>query len=357
MDQLEQLLNKGNRQIFQDSFQFSQQDKTYASSLQIIDSRLEISVVLEEQSLFYWRELFSIEQFQNKLLIQFELDNLLSKTQFIIELEQFEINTNEVLIKLAEKIARLEIKSNDQQVQLEQIIKGQSNQTGVIKDLNKLIEVLKEDLLMQIESLKIDHKNEIQQLKNELQQQNKEILEIYKLMPKMFSKIIKQKELQLIKKWIGHTLVNLELIYRATVDRFEVQKVYEKCKDKSKAIMFIETNQNRRFGFYTDLLIKSYEGNYITQNPNNIFLFSLDLKQKYTSNESNCQYAFFSKDSFLAIGGGNDICLYTSQNDNNHSYVKSFSYGKKEGLSGNDLNGGTLNFTTKEVEIFEVTAI
>ncbi|KAL4513070.1 hypothetical protein ABPG72_017755 [Tetrahymena utriculariae] len=242
------------------------------------------------------------------------------------------MNSNEVIIKLIEKIARLDIKYNDKQVQLEQMIIDQSNQKGLIKDLVKIIKVLKVDQEKQIESLKIGHKNQIEELKNEILELNKEIQQIKKLIPNIFSKIIKQKELQMIKKWISDQQINLELIYRATADGFEVQKIYEKCQDKSKVIMLKETNQNRRFGFYTDLFIKSYNAIFISQNPNSIFLFSLDLQQKYTSNESNFQYAFYSNYSFLAVGGGSNIRLYDNSNQNNDSYVNNISYGKKKDL-------------------------
>ncbi|KAL4500521.1 hypothetical protein ABPG72_002945 [Tetrahymena utriculariae] len=170
------------------------------------------------------------------------------------------------------------------------------------------------------------------------------------------SQIISYEESQMIKKWISNKFFIFKKIYKATQDGFEMENILQKCQDKRKVIFLIKTNQNRRFGFYTDLEIKIYN-NYVAQNPNNIFLFSLDLKQKYTSNESNCQYAFYFNSSGLAIGAGNDIYLHSNSNSNYDSYVNCYSYGKKEGLTGYALNGGVYNFTTSEIEIFEVKEV
>ncbi|KAL4468642.1 hypothetical protein ABPG74_005145 [Tetrahymena malaccensis] len=171
------------------------------------------------------------------------------------------------------------------------------------------------------------------------------------------SKIISIEESYMIQKWIGNGFNKFKQIYAATQHGFQIENIYKQCIDKTKVIFLIKTTSNQRFGFYSDLQIKNQGGIYATQNPNNIFLFSLDLKQKYTSNESNCSYAFYSNNNQLGLGCGHDICLHTNSNNNNKSYVSSCNYGKNEGLTGNALNGGTQNFTTSEIEIFEIISI
>ncbi|KAL4500522.1 hypothetical protein ABPG72_002946 [Tetrahymena utriculariae] len=168
------------------------------------------------------------------------------------------------------------------------------------------------------------------------------------------SQIIQLEESEMIKKWIGSPFVSFKKIYTATQDGFQIENIIQKCQNKRKIMLLIKTIQNKRFGFYTDLEIKNYDGKFVAQNPNNIFLFSLDLNLKYTSNEPNCKYAFCSNDSYLAVGGGHDIFLYSNSNSQKNSYVNCLNYGQKEGLTGHALNGGAKNFITSEIEIFEV---
>ncbi|KAL4472251.1 hypothetical protein ABPG72_013884 [Tetrahymena utriculariae] len=384
MDQIEQQPNKQSDQNLKTSFQLSFQDKTYAASLQVIDNRLEISIELIDQSQFKWKELFSIEQIyklnkfflqctdlneayeiisklmknsfksistnDSKMLVQFEFEQVYGKILFTFQLHQCEINTNEVVAKLCETISTIQIKSSNQQKQLEQILKDlstQSSQNELIKDLLvKQNKQMKEYLAQQIQSLKTELQNQIQETKNEIALNYQ----------KMFSNIISFEDGEVIKKWVSDKQIYLQQIYRATQHGFQIEKIHEQCKDKSKVILLIKTKEGRRFGFYADCQIKNYI-QWLAQNPNNIFLFSLDLKQKYTSNESNYSSAFYSDNNFIAVGGGNDIRLYTNSNSNNNSHVSQSGYGKKEGLTQYALNGGTHNFTTSEVEIFEVICI
>ncbi|KAL4489991.1 hypothetical protein ABPG72_009290 [Tetrahymena utriculariae] len=353
----------------------------YIASLEVIDYRLEVSIELIDESQCKWKELFSIEQIyklnkfflqftdmqevygiisrliknsinsisrnDSKMLIQFEFEYVHGKIQFTLQLHQCQINANDAVVKLCETISTLQIKSNDHQKQLEQILKDQSSQTEQIKDfLVKQIDLMKKEFAQQIKSLKTQHQNQIQEIKNEIA-----------LNQKIFSNIISLEEQEIIKKWISVNQINLQQIYRATYHGFQIEKIYEQCKDKSKVILLIKTKENKRFGFYADCQIKNYNNQWLAQNPNNIFLFSLDLKQKYPSNESNYQHAFYSCNANIAVGSGCDIKLYSNSNTNNDSYVNSSGYGKKEGLTGYALNGGSLNFTTSEVEIFEVISI
>ncbi|KAL4472245.1 hypothetical protein ABPG72_013878 [Tetrahymena utriculariae] len=355
MDQI--VYTRENQEILESSFEFSYEGKTYIISLQVIDHMIEISVILEEQTSFQWKDLFSIEQIyklqnfflqftslqkvyeifsklmknciksitksDNKMQIQLEFEQILDKIQFFIELHQCEINTDQIVVKLCEKISEIETKTNKQ---FEQLVKDQQTQTEQIKDyLAKQIEQMKEFLVGQIQSLKVDHQNQIQEIKKKINQIEDKI---------QFNNIFLKEELEMIKQWI--------------------EMIYERCKDKRKVIFFIKTIENKRFGFYADCQIKNYSGNFLAQNPNNIFLFSLDLKKKYTSNEINNSNAFYSNNQLLAVGGGFDIKLYTNSNTTKDNYVDAKSYGKKEGINKYDLNGGIDNYTTSEVEIFEI---
>ncbi|KAL4489990.1 hypothetical protein ABPG72_009289 [Tetrahymena utriculariae] len=372
MDQQAQKEYQEKQQILQSSFQVKYQDKTFAVSLSVIDHRLKISVRQEDQSLFLWKDKFSIDQlykihkfflslsnlqeffemFQKlmkntilsistsdrKMIIQFEFEQFIGKIQFNIQLIQSQINTNNVILKMSEKISNLEV---NYQKQLEQNIKNQSGFTEQIKYLAKQIELMQEVLIKQIDSLKLEHQNKIQQLQNQITLQENYLFNI-----------VQFHEFEMIKKWISDKQINLKLIYKATVHGFQFENLYEKCQNKCKVILLVKTKEGKRFGFYADCQIKNCY--WQAQNPNNSFLFSLDLKQKYTSNQSNCQITFYSNYEQIRLGEAGDFNLQRNSNNNNSSYVNSKSYGQKQGLTEYALNGGTQYFTTSEVEIFEV---
>ncbi|KAL4503956.1 hypothetical protein ABPG72_022586 [Tetrahymena utriculariae] len=171
-----------------------------------------------------------------------------------------------------------------------------------------------------------------------------------------YSQIIKFAELNLISEWItqGRREVNLQPVYRATRDGFQIEKIYQKCFELNNLIVVIQTEQNKRFGFFTNLEIKDYGYQFINQNPNEIFLFSLDLKKKFSSNKINCEHAFYSNNSYFSVGQ-NDILIYTNSNESNKSCNHIGCYGVREGIKSiGFLNDGLRNFKTVEIEIFQV---
>ncbi|KAL4494571.1 hypothetical protein ABPG72_004473 [Tetrahymena utriculariae] len=152
--------------------------------------------------------IFSISTNDSKMIIQFELEQLTGKIQFNIQLVQYEFNTNDAILKIREKIWNHEANLRNSQKQLEQIIKDQSGQTEQIKDLANKIEEMKEVLIKHIESLNLDHQNQIQQLKKEINS----LRQSYK-----YNVIQFQEELEMIKKWISGNQINLKLIYKVTI--------------------------------------------------------------------------------------------------------------------------------------------
>ncbi|KAL4473634.1 hypothetical protein ABPG74_022498 [Tetrahymena malaccensis] len=207
-------------------------------------------------------------------------------------------------------------------------------------------------------------KDEIQKYKNIIQLMSKKIKFLEdQLQPKnlnsqqnKFSQIIKNTEIGLISEWLtqGEREVSLQPIYQATSDGFQIEKIYEKCSELNNLLVVVQTDQNKRFGFFTDLEIKDNGYQFIYQNPNKIFLFSLDLKKKYSSNKRNCEHAFYSNNSYFSVGL-DDIKIYTNS-DKSYKSLNNFGcYGEKEGIKSTGfLNGGSREFKTVEIEIFKV---
>ncbi|KAL4494570.1 hypothetical protein ABPG72_004472 [Tetrahymena utriculariae] len=258
MDQLVQQVNQEKSQILQCSFPIKWQDKTYTTSLSVADHRLEICITQEDQYLFQWKEKYSVNQFykihefflqlknlqqfyeifqklmknsvlsislkDSRMIVQFEFEQLIGKTKFDIQLIQCEMNSKDVNLKMNQKIVNLEI---NHQKQLEQIIKDNQGQTEQIKNLSNQIEQMKDCFIKNIEVLNLDHQNQIQKLQNESNSQ------------KQFpcSDIITQDEQEIVKKWISDKQISLKLIYKATINGFQIKKIYEQCKNKSKVVL------------------------------------------------------------------------------------------------------------------------
>ncbi|KAL4489980.1 hypothetical protein ABPG72_009279 [Tetrahymena utriculariae] len=252
--------------------QLAQQE--YQEKLQILKSSFQIRNFCQVRRLV---PLFMERQIFNRLALQ--------DPQIFLSLTNLQ-EADEIFQKLM-KNTILSISTSDRQ--LLEIVRVRHKRlvriTEQIKDLAKQIESMKEVLIKQIDSLKLEHQNQIQQLQNQITSLQENL-----------NNIAQFDELEMIKKWISDKQINLKLIYRATANGFQFEKIYEKCQDKCKVILLVKTKE----------------------------------------------------------GEGRDIQLSTNSNIHNSSYVSQKSYGQKEGLTGHALNRGTRNFTTSEVEIFEV---
>ena len=52
--------------------------------------------------------------------------------------------------------------------------------------------------------------------------------------------LFNDKDLELVKSWINNPkIANFELIYKASVDGFQVSKFHDKCDDQDTTISFV----------------------------------------------------------------------------------------------------------------------
>jgi len=93
--------------------------------------------------------------------------------------------------------------------------------------------------------------------------------------------------------------------------------------------------------------------NYVSANPNPSFIFSLDDKKQYLSNETNNIKAYYSANNYgFTMGGGHDLYLSDNCNANNSSYSNlPHSYGNNQGGNTTSL-AGSYNFVVDEIEVF-----
>jgi len=165
------------------------------------------------------------------------------------------------------------------------------------------------------------------------------------------SKIVKSSEhSRLLKKWISNGSVKFKLIFRASRDGFTPQAFHDKCDKYKNTVTIVQSNHGKIFGGFVDS-DWAVTNNY--KSTPNAFLFSLSDKEKYPVKSE--QHAIYSNSTYLAtFGGGFDFCLAANCNTANTSYSNfGHSYDTK-GKAKESLVGG-YNFTTKEIEVFQVT--
>ena len=144
--------------------------------------------------------------------------------------------------------------------------------------------------------------------------------------------------------------IQMNLLYKATVDNDRAEIFHQKCDQAQKTLILIETIDGKRFGGYTT---QSWEGDGIDKNDNEAFIFSLDKLQIYNIISGQPAIGCYPKygpvflgcqikinDNFFAKGGT------TFKKNTNYATNSDF-----------ELNDGVKFFGVKDIEVFEVTVI
>ncbi len=152
----------------------------------------------------------------------------------------------------------------------------------------------------------------------------------------------------------------MNLLFRATRDRFSSQAFHSKCDGKGNTITIIKSNLDYVFGGFASSAWHS-SGEWI-DDPN-AFLFSLrragvSFKDKFTVKKA--QYALIGYSGYGPIFGGYDIYIYNQSNTNMGSYSNfGHSYNLPNGYTfgGNArefLAGNYNQWTTTEIEVYQI---
>jgi len=128
-----------------------------------------------------------------------------------------------------------------------------------------------------------------------------------------------------------------------------------RCNGKGPLLCFVQSQNKRRFGGFIHLKYQKDVGNFVAANPNPSFIFSLDDKKQYLSNEISNSHAYYSNSNYgFTMGDGHDLYIYDNCHINNSSYSNlSHSYGKNQGGNNTSL-AGSRNFVVDDIEVFEV---
>ena len=163
-----------------------------------------------------------------------------------------------------------------------------NNLVNKVNFLEKQVETLNNELIKNKKDIEILFK-EIKVLKENKNE---------KITNNIDSKIVNYKEIQFIVNYLRQTSlfqnkkINFDLLYRGTRDGDNTINLHNKCDEYKNVIIFMKSEQGRRFGGYSNIGWESRERNKLEYPiDDNAFLFSIDNKK-----------------IFEAIEGKNRIC-------------------------------------------------
>ena len=169
--------------------------------------------------------------------------------------------------------------------------------------------------------------------------------------------VTKPEEVKLLRTWCGPGMFKFKLLYRGTKDGFSSEVFHKKCDEIMPTLTIIKSHNNKVFGGYSDQSWKS-TSNYKTSN--NLWIFSLDAKEKYKLKNENSQQGVYCNASYgPTFGGGHDIYVCNNSNTTNSCYSNyGYSYEAKgvtySSTQAQSHLAGSYNFKTEEVEVFQL---
>ena len=254
---------------------------------------------------------------ENLLKVKIEIPSLITNrpaNSFIIMLIKENLNSNELLNKLNEKVQEIDI-------------------------LKKRVDFLYK--YFDIKENDIDSMNSFNDLS----------IQIFNAIN---SKVFKShNEISFINQGIiksfNKSVTKMELIYRASRDGDSSKNFHNMCDGKSNTLTVIKTSVGKRFGGFSQGKWES-EQKYISDEK--AFLFSIDEKEFYFIKKDQSEFALFcNKNNGPAFGKGPDF-LISSNCRNNSSFIKqeSFDYkGKTDTLVGKQ------KFSAIDYEIYQIS--
>ena len=254
------------------------------------------------------------------------------------------------------------------------------NEIIIILDLKT---VSSEKIMISLNKIKCNEKEEIAFLKNCYNQQKKEIQELkfiianlnqriinlenrseykYEYKPQkkpenknlnkvIYSNIIKSnKEINFLLNSISETSqITLQLLFNSELDGENKEKFKLSYLNKNDIIVLIETKKGQRFGGFAHEKFQNNE--YFTKTDDKAFLFNLDKMKIYKSKGDTHSIWDFEGNS-MDFGTGTDLRIYheflhqknyTKQNNKDYTYDESYA-----------LNGEEY-FEIKHLELYKVS--
>jgi hypothetical protein len=281
-----------------------------------------------------------VKELQAKIAIQ---------EQRIIDMDKVLLKNTDIIKELQAKIGSVEVSSKSDVKELKE--KQDQRFFEMDKVILKNTEIIKE---LQDKISKYEEKNASKYEEKSITQ------EIISNDGLEYSKILKNENIQLIKKWIDEknfTSIQFKLLYRGTEHGKEGKDFHSRCDNKGSTITFIKTNKSRVFGGFTNLEWESPSSGTPKANDPQAFIFSIDTKTKLTCHDQ--RYVIYCNSSYgPTFGNGCDMAISNNWDSNNTHSNCGVSYGKNENITSKYyLTGITYNstkFTPVEVEVYQV---
>ena len=200
---------------------------------------------------------------------------------------------------------------------------------------------------------KINSENEINQLKEELQNIKSQYTKINNKEENL--RLVKgeiienNEELEFLAQKIckEHKKITLNLLYKATIDSPKAASFHKRCDSSESTLVLVKSDKDKRFGGFTTC---SWEGECIEKEDENAFVFSLDKMKTYDI--IPYEKAIGCYPNFGPIFLGCQIRIYDEAFVKGGStYLKGSTYYTEEDY---ELTGGEQQFLVKEIEVYGV---
>ena len=302
---------------------------------------------------------FSIES--NSLIIDISEDDTVPSIHYNSKFTLSDLEKQSRYFKIFEKVEDFipELKELFEQKK----IKLRKEKSEIILILSLPMKSLEEAILC-IPQTEIDSKTIIKDLcstVNELRKQIKLLSGNSIITEEQLSKNLQSKDIllngeekKMVCDWILKQMksegkkIEMKLLYKLSNNGDSASTFHSLCNNKGYTLSLIRNTKGYRCGGFVS---KSWSscGNYVSDP--NAFLFSLEYKEQYFTNEGN--NAFYDISSYGPIfGNGHDLCIYDSCSQNTSSYCN-FPYAYT-GTKARCLSGGLYNFKINEIEVYQI---
>lgn len=176
---------------------------------------------------------------------------------------------------------------------------------------------------------------------------------------KKYSSIYRKDDYKLLSSFFGYEFKLFKIYESGNSDC--ILDIKDKTINKSQLIVFIESENKKRFGFYISIPWlwdsgKEKEINYLSNDPYS-YIFSLDRKKKFEI--TNEKYIISLSNESISIGLGPDLYISSNFLEKTKNYSSLYgSYGRieniEEGYTRNNYLVGIEYFKIHKIEIFQV---
>ena len=311
----------------------------------------------EENNISYTLS-FQVES--NELIVDISEENSLPSIHYIGKFTLSDLEKQSRYFKIFEKIEHFipELKDLFEQNR----IKLRKEKSEILLILSLPLRTLEECVLC-IPQGEIDSKTIVRDLcttVNELRKQIK-LLGVNQISEEQLAKNLESKDIlldeeekKMVCDWILKQMksegknIEMKLLYKLKNNGDSASTFHSLCNNKGYTLSLIRNTKGYRCGGF---ISKSWTscGSYV--NDPNAFLFSLDYKEQYFTNEG--KDAFYDHSSYgPTFGSGHDFYISNSCTQNTSSYCNfPYSYG---GTKARVLSGGYYYFKVNEIEVYQI---